>query len=268
LPAARSSALSKRTDAHACATAIWSRLRLTATVERTRFHVGDAIAAGDVIAILHPLPSSLLDAGLRAELEQRASAADAALGRARTVLGRSTATLEHANAELARARELLQKGDPSGRAERRARCENRGGGARRSSVCVHVGEHELEVARTVLGVATRAKTSRERFAIESPIAGRILRIAQERESAVGSGTPLIELGDPSVIDVVVDLLSTDAVQIEPGDEASIPDGRTRGGRRTRAPHRHGCRGAHVPEPLIWRPDEIGRPVSGGDRGDG
>lgn len=196
---------------------------LAATVERTRFHVGDVVATGDVIAVLHPLPSSLLDARSRAELEQRAGAADAALGRARTVLGRSTATLEHANAELARARELLnKKAIPAVEAER-AELEARVAARERdeAAFAVHVGEHELEVARTALGLATRARTSPERFAIESPIAGRILRIAQESEGAVGPGTPLLELGDPSALEVVVDLLSTDAVQIEPGDEASI-----------------------------------------------
>lgn len=196
---------------------------LAATVERTRFHVGDAVAIGDVIAVLHPLPSGLLDARSRAELEQRAGAADAALGRARTVLARSTATLEHANAELARARELLsKKAIPAVEAER-AELEARVAARARdeAAFAVHVGEHEREVARTALGFATRARTSPERFAIESPIAGRILRIAQESEGAVGPGTPLLELGDPSALEVVVDLLSTDAVQIEPGDEASI-----------------------------------------------
>lgn len=196
---------------------------LAATVERTRFHVGDAIATGDEIAVLHPLPSSLLDVRARAELEQRAGAAEAALGRARTVLARSTATLEHANAELARARELLNKNAiPAVEAER-AELEARVAARARDEAgfAVHVSEHELEVARSALGLATRARTASERFAIESPISGRVLRIAQESEGAVGPGTALLEIGDPSALEVVVDLLSTDAVQIEPGDEASI-----------------------------------------------
>ncbi|HET7504088.1 MAG TPA: HlyD family efflux transporter periplasmic adaptor subunit [Kofleriaceae bacterium] len=196
---------------------------LAATVERTRFHVGDAVATGDEIAVLHPLPSSLLDARARAEFEQRAGAAEAALGRARTVLARSTATLEHANAELARARELLNKrAIPAVEAER-AELEARVAARARDEAgfAVHVGEHELEVARSALGLATRARTAPERFAIASPISGRILRIVQESEGAVGPGTPLVEIGDPSALEVVVDVLSSDAVQIEPGDEASI-----------------------------------------------
>ncbi len=196
---------------------------LAATIERTRLDVGDAVAAGDVIAVLHPLPSSLLDARSRAELEQRAGAAEAALGRARTALGRSTATLEQANADLARARALLEKkAIPAVEAERAELDAKVAARARdEAAFAVHVGEHELEVARTALGLATRGKSSPEQFAIQSPIAGRILRVMQESEGAVVAGTPLLELGDPSALEVVVDLLSTDAVQIEPGDEASI-----------------------------------------------
>jgi HlyD family secretion protein len=196
---------------------------LAATVERTRLHVGDAVATGDEIAVLHPLPSSLLDARARAELEQRAGAAEAALARARTVLGRSTATLEHANVELARARELLKKtAIPAVEAER-AELDARIAARTRdeASFAVHVGEHELEVARSALGLATHPRTASERFAIESPISGRVLRIAQESEGAVGPGAALLEIGDPSALEVVVDLLSTDAVQIAAGDEASI-----------------------------------------------
>ena len=53
-----------------------------------------------------------------------------------------------------------------------------------------------------------------RVEIRAPITGRVLTVVQENEAVVQTGTPLIEIGDPLDLDVVVDLLSTDAVQIK------------------------------------------------------
>lgn len=50
----------------------------------------------------------------------------------------------------------------------------------------------------------------------APIAGRVLRIIQKSQGFVTAGTPLIEIGDPDNIEIVVDVLSTDAVKIPPG----------------------------------------------------
>lgn len=50
----------------------------------------------------------------------------------------------------------------------------------------------------------------------SPMAGRILRIIQKSEGFVTAGTPLVEIGDPDNIEIVVDILSTEAVKVSPG----------------------------------------------------
>jgi len=38
---------------------------------------------------------------------------------------------------------------------------------------------------------------------------------------VQAGTPLVEVGDPGALEIVVDLLTTDAVHVQPGTEAVI-----------------------------------------------
>jgi HlyD family secretion protein len=43
-----------------------------------------------------------------------------------------------------------------------------------------------------------------------------LRVLQESERVVQAGTPLIEIGDPAAIELVFDVLSSDAVKIAPG----------------------------------------------------
>lgn len=197
---------------------------VNATVERTRFRVGDAVAQGDVVATLRPLPSSLLDTRSRSELEQRSGSAEATLGRARVSLDRAQAATEHADSELERARSLAKAGSLPPRELEHAELEARLAMRERDEArfLVHLAEHELEVARAALATTTRSTSAApDRFEIRSPVAGRILRVYQESEGPVGIGAPLLEVGDPGAIEIVVDLLSTDAVRVEPAAEAKI-----------------------------------------------
>ena len=57
--------------------------------------------------------------------------------------------------------------------------------------------------------------------IRAPVTGRVLKIIQESEAVVQAGTPLLEIGDPVDLEIVADLLSTDAVQIKPGSPVRI-----------------------------------------------
>ncbi|MEZ5941932.1 MAG: HlyD family efflux transporter periplasmic adaptor subunit [Planctomycetaceae bacterium] len=60
-----------------------------------------------------------------------------------------------------------------------------------------------------------------RFDVVSPINGRVLRVLQESAAVVQPGTPLLELGDTTDLEVEVDVLSTDAVQVQPGARVSV-----------------------------------------------
>ena len=61
----------------------------------------------------------------------------------------------------------------------------------------------------------------ERFPVSSPIDGRVLRVVQESESVVSLGAPLLELGDPADLEVIVDLLTTDAALVTEGAKVSV-----------------------------------------------
>ena len=52
--------------------------------------------------------------------------------------------------------------------------------------------------------------------LRSPVRGRVLRVIEKSERVVTSGTPIIIVGDPHKLEIVVDLLSTDAVKLKPG----------------------------------------------------
>ncbi len=87
-----------------------------------------------------------------------------------------------------------------------------------------IAEFELELSRAAL-VRTQpdsaGDTRTERFVIRAPVNGRILRVFQESEAAITAGTRLVEVGDPTDLEVEVDVLSTDAVKIAPGAQVML-----------------------------------------------
>lgn len=76
--------------------------------------------------------------------------------------------------------------------------------------------HDVEVARAALTTGAAPVIT-----LASPVRGRVLRIAERSERVVAAGTPLLELGDPSRLEIVVDLLSEDAAKVKPGDRVLI-----------------------------------------------
>ncbi|WP_404784704.1 efflux RND transporter periplasmic adaptor subunit [Altericista sp. CCNU0014] len=60
--------------------------------------------------------------------------------------------------------------------------------------------------------------------IRSPASGRILRIHQKSSQFTTAGTPLLELGNPKQLELIIDVLSTDAERIRPGDRIFVDRG--------------------------------------------
>lgn len=70
------------------------------------------------------------------------------------------------------------------------------------------------MARAALGgVDSEAEEGME---VPSPVGGRVLRLVQQSEGVIQAGTPLVEIGDPSGLEIAVDVLTADAVHIQPG----------------------------------------------------
>ncbi len=58
-------------------------------------------------------------------------------------------------------------------------------------------------------------------AVTSPASGMVLRIHEKSEKVVTAGMPLFDIGDPGRLEIVIDLLSADAVRIRPGQAVLI-----------------------------------------------
>lgn len=56
-----------------------------------------------------------------------------------------------------------------------------------------------------------------RTTVTAPAEGEVLRVMQKSARFVQAGAPLLEVGNAAQLELVIDILSTDAVRVEPGD---------------------------------------------------
>ena len=186
---------------------------------RVDLNVGDSVEQGKVLLTITPLESQVLDPRSRAEARARVSSAGSALHAAEEQAVAAAAAEQLAAAELKRVRPLKDKGVISYGAFDEAVTEAKTTAAAKRSADfnVEVAEYELQAARSVLDyTAGNNGEPAERVPVRSPITGRILKVEHECEGPVRTGDALLEVGDPAVLEIEVDVLSADAVKIKPG----------------------------------------------------
>lgn len=189
---------------------------LAGTVRRVTLRPGDSVAQGDIVARLVPVAAPLLDPRSRAESEARVSAARAAMRQAGTVVERARAAYTFATRDAQRQRNLLREGATAPQMMEQAETAER---MRQEELAssefgLQVAGSELRLAQAAL--ARIGAPGRDEFLVRAPVSGHVLRVLQESEAAVQPGTPLLEIGNPLALEVVVDVLTTDAVDIRPG----------------------------------------------------
>lgn len=193
---------------------------LAGRLARITLREGDVVEAGAVVASLTPVLAPMLDARAVREQSARVETADAVLARAGTRIERAQVALEQARNEQRRGEQLARDGfiAPS-------RLENDRLAARAAQKDLdsaieerHVATHELEQARAVLQTLRQpaAGGGVTVFNVRAPVAGRVLRVAQASEATVASGAPLLEIGNLRDMEIVAELLTTDALQTGDG----------------------------------------------------
>lgn len=184
---------------------------------RIGLNIGNAVERGATLVELEPLRAEILDVRRRAEAEARIAGAVTSVSATEQRATAAASNAELAQKELERLRALRPAGYVAAAAEDRAVSEAARSAAelRSSQFAVATTRHELEAARTALKYAASG-SSAEPIAVRAPVAGRVLKIPRKSEGTVAAGQPLIEIGDPSTLEVEVDVLSADAVRINPG----------------------------------------------------
>jgi HlyD family secretion protein len=184
---------------------------------RIQREVGETVKQGALLVQLEPLRAEVLDARRRAEAEARVDAAEDSVSAAeqRSKAAVSNATLTQK--EYQRLHSLHLAGHVSASIDDRAASEAERSVAELQSAqfSVATARHELEAARTALNYGASV-TADNPVAVRSPVAGQVLKIPHKSEGTVLAGQPLIEIGNPNVLEVEVDLLTSDAVRIHPG----------------------------------------------------
>jgi HlyD family secretion protein len=194
----------------------------TGRLSRVWLEPGDVVREGDKLAKISPSLAPLIDERARAEAEARLGAALSSVGQARTRLARAVTAQEQAERDRGRARTLVASGALSAQVLEDAEftLRMRADEVASSQFAVKVADEEARLARAAL-VPDRGNGSDRHIDVLAPASGRVLRVLHESAGLVGAGTPLLEVGDPSALEAVVDLLTTDAVQVHPGTPAVI-----------------------------------------------
>ncbi len=187
---------------------------------RVDLEVGDRIEQGQALLSISPMLSQVLDPRSRAQAEAQVAAAQSALHAAREQSESARATADFFTKEVGRLQPLVDQGVISHEAYDKAMMEKLTADAalRSARFTVEVAQYELDTARTALqhSAATDTGDPAERVMVRAPIDGRILKIHHECEGVVRAGEPLLEVGAPEQLEVEVDVLSADAVKIQPG----------------------------------------------------
>jgi HlyD family secretion protein len=191
--------------------------------------IGDPVVEGQtVLAVIEPQDPTFLDVRTRRELASEIEAATAGIALAEAEIARYQAELKNASLELSRARRLLETDNIAQTVVDERTMEVDRLNALIDEARASRRIREAEVARIQARLESPAKLrmpAAENCCIEivAPVSGNILDLLRESETVVQAGDHLIEIGDPRDLDIIVDVLSRDAVRITPGAEVRIED---------------------------------------------
>ena len=193
---------------------------------RTAREPGDWVTAGESpVAVIRPQAPSILDSRARAELEAALRAAEAALGLARAEARRAEAERDYWRSQLARDEMLVERAAiPAIRLDQtRLELATREAAVESAAALVAVRERERDRAEAALIEPGGEDETADGccMTVAAPVSGRVLSIVVESEQVVPAGAALLTIGDPADLEIVVDLLSADAVRVEPGDPARV-----------------------------------------------
>ena len=186
-------------------------------VLRIELEPGDPVKRGQIVARVRAEAPPLLDERTRAEGQAAIESARAALGRARAEEQRARATLSQLQRELTRLRELANSRVISAQEldAREAEAKVAEESVNAAVFAVQAATSELQRAQARVAAPGTDRSGRV-VSVQAPADGVVLKRLRESESVVPPGDPLVEIGDPHQLEIVADLLSTDAVRVKPG----------------------------------------------------
>ncbi len=201
---------------------------ITGKLQRVALQAGDTVTKDEsIVAIIEPSAPPLLDVRTTREQMAHVAAAKAFVVLAEAEVRASRAELQFAESELKRAEALQHTQTIAERMLERAQVDvdMRMAALARAMANEEMRKRELESAEARLLPPEDAYTGRVPAGccvrVRAPESGRILRLIQESEKVVEAGSPLVEIGDPGNIEIVIELLSAEAVRVPEGAKTAI-----------------------------------------------
>ncbi len=220
-------------------------LTLTAPVQEALGRLAEARAQREGVATQRPKSATL------AQAQTRIQAAIATQRQAEASVAQAQAAFNQAQRDRQRAQEMAASGVISRRDRENAELNEitRAKELESATLAAKAASAEVDVARAALTVLqaeqrdpdyllkvydariasieadlAKLKDEANRTSVRSPSGGQVLRLLQQSAQSVTAGTPLLEIGDISKLEIVIDVLSTDALRIKPGNVILVQAG--------------------------------------------
>jgi HlyD family secretion protein len=191
---------------------------VTGRLERITLEEGDSVTRGSAVASILP---GALDARDLREASMRAGSGKAAyqeaMARERSVM----LDLEQAKRRAGRYKNLYEEGAVSRESYEIA--EKEAGVLQKESEAARSGAAAARYSYEALESRVDSRLSSKAVDVIAPVDGKILRVLEKSERVVNAGAPLLEVGDPAALEIVIDVLSSDAVSVHPGSRVIITD---------------------------------------------
>ena len=184
-------------------------------LRRIPFKAGAEVQAGEtVLAVIDPLSPTMLDARARTTAEAKRDSAVAKLEQAR-------AAQQYEASELRRAEKLYAEKAISVSDLEMAQMREAVVAKEQAANESALRQAEAELAEFTAGTSARTNSLAEPIQVKAPVNGRVLRLYEENARVVAAGAPIVEIGDPADLEVVVEVLSRDGAAIPPGTAVEL-----------------------------------------------
>ena len=200
---------------------------LTGTVARSPVQVGDAVKRGETtVAVIRPAEPAFLDARARAQAEAAVVEAEAAVRLAEVNLARAESDLAYAQSQAARNRALAERGTIPQRALEDSERRMSEATSALDAARFEIDLHRATLARMQAQLRTpdaAVSTDQSKCCVElaAPLDGVVIEINDIDARLVQAGEPLLTVGDLEQLKIETDLLSSDAVRVQPGARATV-----------------------------------------------
>lgn len=187
---------------------------------RVELEEGDSVRENQVVVMIEPLP---LNQQQQEEVLGRIASVEAAKRQADARAEHAREDYEQSKRDLERAEKLAREKVISAQSLEQARNAEITSGNELQAARFNAlaAASDVKVARAGLVGIEGGTAARKVISLHAPIAGRVLRVVEKSERVVQAGAPVVVLGDPGKIEIVTDVLTTDAVNIKPGATAFL-----------------------------------------------